>query len=201
MLPNGAAREAATPLLDLLRSATRAAHTSLEDALGLLEPPLSRRRFVHALQAFHAFHVMWEPQVMALAADPRLLEPRSKLSALERDLGALGLPVATSPRKGGFDLDYLSTPAAAWGSLYVIEGSTLGGQVISKALRTAAWAPDGGLTYFNPYGRRTAAMWAEFREALEAHECALDVDGVVEGARATFRVLQGGLAAAGERAA
>ena len=197
MISNGAAQAAATPLLDLLRSTTRAAHTSLEDALALLQPPLSRSRFVRALQTFHAFHLAWEPRVEALTGDAPLLAPRHKLCALERDLAALGAP----PAGGGFDLGYLSTAAAAWGSLYVMEGSTLGGQFISKALRSAPWAPDGGLTYFNPYGRGTAAMWLQFRAALEARGRELDAALVVEGARTTFQILQHGWVSSAERPA
>ena len=201
MISNGAAQAAAIPLLDLLRSTTRAAHTSLEDALALLQPPLSRSRFVRALQTFHAFHLAWEPRVEALTGDVTLLGARHKLHTLERDLAALGEPVGAPPPGEGFDLGYLSTAAAAWGSLYVIEGSTLGGQFISKALRSAAWAPAGGLTYFNPYGRSTAAMWLQFREALEARGRDLDAALVVEGARATFQTLQHRWASDAERPA
>ena len=66
----------------------------------------------------------------------------------------------------------------------------LGGQVIAKALCGASWAPEGGLSYFNPYGRRTAAVWAEFCAALEAAAPTLDEDAAVQGARATFEALR-----------
>ncbi len=187
-----------TPLLDRLRSDTREAHTALEDALALMRPPLRRERFVDVLQGLLAFHRAWSPRMAVLIGDPDLVAPRGKAALIERDLEALG--VGETPA-APLDLSFLTTPSAAWGSLYVLEGSTLGGQVISKALRRAAWAPADGLTYFNPYGRRTGEMWARFRAALEAAAPTLETDLVCEGARATFRTLQSGLAPAMEAAA
>ena len=177
-----------TPLLDRLRSATHDAHTALEDTLALLQPPLTRQRFVCALRGFLAFHRAWEPRAAAWI-DPALVAPRSRVALIARDLQALGAPLSREPAEP-VDLSFLSSASRAWGSLYVMEGSTLGGQVIAKALRGASWAPEGGLSYFNPYGRRTAAVWAEFRAALEAAAPSLDEDAAVQGARATFEALR-----------
>jgi heme oxygenase len=182
-------------LLDRLRSETRDAHMALEDALGLMRPPLQRERFVQVLQGFLAFHRAWRPRMAALIDDPTLLAPRAKAALIEQDLQALGAAEGVG-RDARLDLGFLTTPSAAWGSLYVLEGSTLGGQVISKALRRTAWAPADGLAYFNPYGRRTGEMWASFRAALQAAAPTLDVDLVAEGARATFQTLQSGVSPA-----
>jgi heme oxygenase (biliverdin-IX-beta and delta-forming) len=186
-------------MLERLRSATRADHAALEDELGLLRPPLSRTRFIHVLQGFRAFHAAWEPRVAGLIGEEALLGPRGRLGHLDGDLARLGAgPGGAAP----FDLDVLQGPSRAWGSLYVMEGSTLGGQVISEALRREArWAPPEGLRYFDPYGRQTGAMWRTFRQALEAHAARLEPEEVVEGARATFQVLRRGLASRLERAA
>ncbi len=173
---------------------------ALEEALALMRPPLQRARFVQVLQGFLVFHRAWGPRVAALVGDTGLLEAPGKAALIERDLEALGVaPTVTSD--AWIDLDFLTTPSAAWGSLYVLEGSTLGGQVISKALRQTPWAPVDGLTYFNPYGRRIGEMWASFRMALEAAAPGLDPGLVCEGARATFRTLQSGVAPAMDAAA
>ena len=126
--------------------------------------------------------------------------PRGKITLIQGDLDALGSEM-TGASDTTFNLSFLDDASTAWGSLYVLEGSTLGGQVISKALRNAAWAPAGGLGYFNPYGRSTAAMWADFRAALEAACSILIGERVEQGARATFRALQSGLAPAMDAAA
>ncbi len=184
-------------MLHAIRSATQSSHVALETALALLAPPIPRMRFVHALSGFHAFHRVWEPRMEALIDDPALLVSRRKLALLERDLTALGVDpdrwgAAEGPH-AGFDLEYLDSVSAAWGSLYVLEGSSLGGQVISKALRGVGWLPHGGLAYFNPYGRSTAVMWRTFCEAIERCSADLDADAAIDGARSTFAALELGL--------
>lgn len=187
-------------LPDRLRTATAAAHAALEDGLALLRPPLERARFIHALQGFHAFHTAWEPRVAALLGEAAAwLASRRRLALLERDLEALGARPDPGRR---FDLGFLHDRASAWGSLYVVEGSTLGGQVIAKALRRgAAWAPAEGLAYFNPHGRETAAMWRGFCERLDREAPTLRLDAVVAGAEHTFEALRIGLALPVEAAA
>ena len=179
----------ATPLLDRLRSDTHDAHKALENALLLLQQPLRRERFVRVLGGFLAFHRVWEPKMSALIKPQALVTPRLRIALIERDLQALGARDWDS-QGPSFDLGFLQSPSAAWGSLYVMEGSTLGGRVISKALRDAPWAPLNGLAYFNPYGARTAQMWAGFRNALQATAPSLEADCVSTAARATFQVLQ-----------
>ena len=175
-------------LAERLRASTREAHTGLEDALALLTPPLSRERFLSVLQGFRAFHKAWEPKVRAqLGAD--LAGRGDRLALLDRDIDALGGGPAPPC---AFDLAFLADASAAWGSLYVVEGSTLGGRFISKALRGAPWTPAEGLAYFDPYGAGTGQMWARFKEDLEA-AADLDRDAVVQGAEATFQALRVGL--------
>jgi heme oxygenase len=177
----------AAPLLQRLRDETAPDHAGLEDALGLLAQPLDHGRFVQALQGFHRFHAAWEPKVAVLIGRPDLLAPRARLALIERDLAALG----AAPVDGATpDLDALQSAAEGWGSLYVMEGSTLGGMVIAKALRDAPWAPEGGLAYFDAHGRATASMWRETCAALELAGQDLDPDRVVQGARATFASLE-----------
>ena len=87
------------------------------------------------LQGFHRFHRAWEPMIVGLIDRPDLLAPRARLGAIERDLAALGAAPADGPAP---DLTALVGAAEGWGSLYVMEGSTLGGLVIAKALQERA---------------------------------------------------------------
>lgn len=72
------------------------------------------------------------------------------------DLGSHGLDLGTR----GPAVDSL---AEAVGLLYVVEGSTLGGQLIARAL-AARHGLDAahGARFFNGYGEATAAQWAGF---------------------------------------
>ena len=181
-----------TELASRLRSDTREAHQHLEDALALLEGRPTAARFLQALERFHGFHAVWEAGVAA--ASPPLASVfagRSRLDALRRDLLALGLApeeVDRLPRCGAARA-LTGDPRAALGSLYVMEGSTLGGQVISRAIADATWAPPGGLAYFAPYGAETGPRWRALQAVLNAAPAA-DHAAIVEGALATFATLR-----------
>jgi heme oxygenase (biliverdin-IX-beta and delta-forming) len=182
-------------ILERLKRETRGAHDRLEAGLDLLQAPLGRDRFVRLLERFWGFHAIWEPAVGRALADDAFLEPRLKLHKLEADLFALGRTpdeIARLPRC--FEAAQLAPlarrPAAALGTLYVLEGSTLGGQVISRALKTAPWLPPGGLAYFDPYGPRTGAMWRDFRD-YAAHRSTPAADAeMLAAAKATFERLR-----------
>jgi len=84
----------------------------------------------------------------------------------------------------------LPTEAAAWGSLYVLEGSALGGQVITRSLAEAGLHPHNGTAYFHGWGDATPARWREFRAVLEAQLAGPGaVDDACEAARGTFDTL------------
>lgn len=81
---------------------------------------------------------------------------------LAQDLAALGWPwpahAATADPCAGL---HLPDALAALGSLFVVEGSALGGQVIVRRLGTqAALAP--ALRYFQGHGEATRARWRRF---------------------------------------
>jgi heme oxygenase (biliverdin-IX-beta and delta-forming) len=58
---------------------------------------------------------------------------------------------------------YYTNPCAAWGGMYVLEGSTLGGQIITKHLqRILGEAITNKTHYFTPYKADTGSMWKTF---------------------------------------
>jgi heme oxygenase (biliverdin-IX-beta and delta-forming) len=60
----------------------------------------------------------------------------------------------------------IGTKAEAVGALYVLEGSTLGGQKILQALRSQGVSTD-DLHFLDPYGKETGAHWRVFLRILE----------------------------------
>lgn len=187
-------------LFDGLRDITGPAHKRLEADLQLLAEPLSQSRFTHVLERFYGFHHTWEPAVTGCGDLSALLEGRSRLAALEADLQALGRSAQAIRRLPTCrDAEALAqTPAAALGSLYVLEGSTLGGKVIARTLSRAAWLPPGGLSYFDPYGERTGAMWRGFKQQSRELAPRETWPEIADGAQATFEMLRTWLAAAPE---
>ena len=82
--------------------------------------------------------------------------------------------------------------AEAFGCLYVLEGATLGGQVISRHLaRELSLSPANGAAFFNGYGPETGPRWTAFLALLEAHAGQPEQQAsVVEAARQTFLLLE-----------
>lgn len=188
-----------TDLLPRLRRSTGPLHDDIE-ALLRLESPMPLMRYGRILRGFHEFLQLWEQRVRH--ALPERLHPwfdarvRSPFAA--RDLAALELPADAADsamRASALAAQHglrLDSPAAAIGSLYVIEGSALGGQVLTpKLLATHGLTPEHGASYFHGFGARTGAMWREFRLLAQA-EAGGDEDDRAAACRAavdTFRAL------------
>jgi heme oxygenase len=73
----------------------------------------------------------------------------------------------------------------------VLEGATLGGQLILRHLqRHFAGIPAGGFAFFRAYGEDVGPMWRAFGEALtrasSAEDSQLFKGRVVQGAKDTF---------------
>ena len=84
------------------------------------------------------------------------------------------------------DLPTLDSQSAAMGAMYVLEGSTLGGKIISKVLRKQVPDLDGSLSFFDGYGDQTGEMWSRFKSALDMLELEEDQDNATHAAHETF---------------
>lgn len=158
---------AAKDTLAALRQATTGHHARIESLVGL-GGPFGRPHYGSVLQGFGAFLHGWEPAVARVL--PRRLLPwftRGRRAFLvDRDLAELGLPLV-GPEFAC--VPALTDEAEALGSLYVLEGSALGGQLIAASLRHRLRIDaDNGGAYFNGCGSGTAARWREYRELVQS---------------------------------
>lgn len=180
-----------------LKSATGAAHARLENALALSLPPVPRARMLAVLQAFWGFHAVWEP--LAVRQDEDGTQRPGRLGLLADDLAAFGMrpgEIETLPRcteAQGLG----ATPARKLGVTYVLEGATLGGQALNRALADEDWMPAAGLRYFNPYGDATATQWRGTLAMLQRGSSAEADPQIIAGAAETFALLQSWFARAG----
>jgi len=198
-MPTSRRPDVAAPLLARLREATRPLHDRLEADLDLLNPTLSRDRYRELLEGMWGFYQPLEARLAPLTAWDECgfdFERRRKTLLLERDLRGLGVEreaLAALPRcdfePGGGSF------GGALGCLYVLEGATLGGQVMSRHLKeTLGLGPENGCAFFNSYGAQVGPMWTAFREFLTFHGAGRGVEeAVVEGACETFCRLHGWL--------
>lgn len=180
-------------ILAVLREQTRAEHEAVEQTLGLMSDALTLREYRRTLERFHGF---WRPLEARLGQAPGLdeigidLAAREKTPLLALDLRALGVDEQGSRLCA--DVPRVESTAAALGCLYVTEGASLGGQIISRHLRARLdiTAETGG-RFFQGYGERTGEMWRAFGASVSAFPAtAAAEDEMVEAAIATFRLLR-----------
>ncbi|HEX4608640.1 MAG TPA: biliverdin-producing heme oxygenase [Urbifossiella sp.] len=157
-------------LLAELKTRTRPHHERIEAGLNPMREGLTRADYEYLLAGFYGFYAPWEDRAAtALRPDLRAeFDRRRKAPALDRDLRFLGADPAGLPRCAR--LPPTDSAAAVLGAMYVVEGSTLGGQHIARHLaRTLGVRPGAGCDFFSGYGDETGAMWKQFRAWLTAH--------------------------------
>ena len=187
--------------LTRLKRETLTQHTAIERRVDLRRICASRAAYTAHLARMYGFYrpleqAIWSPLVPQEAG---LGEERRKTPALARDLGLLGVVPADLPlcRK----LPPLTSPAETLGVLYVLEGATLGGQVITRLVHDRLGIePAAGGAFFHGYGEATGAMWESFRTLLSGYagEDEARQSAMIGAARATFETLDAWLSAAGQ---
>ncbi len=80
----------------------------------------------------------------------------------------------------------------AFGVMYVMEGSTLGGQIIANMLRDKNIKfSNMGLSFFEGYGENTLAMWKSFTACLDANfQTDAQINQIVLTAKDTFKKMK-----------
>lgn len=144
------------------------------------------------LARLYGFHAVWEPKAEVLIADPRFFAPRWKLHKLESDLRTLGLsPKELDALPLCDELMAMESKADAFGAMYVIEGSTLGGMIIARHIDRKLGPPAASAcSYLRCYGVDLGRMWKAFGSHLLALSAPGFDDEVVVSAHRTFTVLQ-----------
>lgn len=183
---------AAPSILQRLRVETRDAHAAIEKTIALTEKTLTLGAYRQVLESFYGFYKPVEDAIAAAGMPAWLdLAARSKTAHLEVDLqrlrppGASALPFCSSPPP-------LGKVAQRLGCLYVLEGATLGGVLVSRHIReTLGVYPESGGRFFHGYGSSTAVMWNDFRAGLLSFASVAphQQDLIVATARATFETL------------
>jgi heme oxygenase (biliverdin-IX-beta and delta-forming) len=87
-----------------------------------------------------------------------------KADALAADLAQLGhaLPAPSAP------IPHFDSRGAAWGAAYVLEGATLGLNMVTRRLPSTHPAHTEAGRFMRAYGGRTEERWAAFLLELEA---------------------------------
>lgn len=184
-----------TLLLDL-KNETRPEHVALENDLNFLSEKIDLQTYTAILKAFYGFYKPFESHIknspLSFREDLHMQE-RYKLSMLEADLLSLGLSsheINSLPLCS--NLPSLDSLEEIFGAIYVLEGSTLGGMVLTKHFSKKFDLENlKGLSFYNSYGSKTVEMWRNFQVFLgnQAKNHELDSKKIISSAKSTFSSL------------
>lgn len=177
-------------IIEKLRQSTAEIHKELDSWL----MPVFRKvdddeKYSQLLKAFYGYYapVM---QRITVEIDTQYLPDfshRRKADAILKDLDCI------NKRNGSIDhadiLPDISNASDAFGALYVLEGSTLGGVFLSKILGDAMNINEqNGLSFFYGYGQQSREMWNRFIEQINlfAKEKG-DEEAILSSAHVTFK--------------
>lgn len=174
-----------------LRTGTQDLHVKAETQtqLGALSSEsFTVENYRTILKAFHQVHQHLESELKKVSELSSILpdlEERWKLASLQKDLALAQDLQSISFPFGNFNL------SQALGVLYVLEGSTLGGQVILKNLKQKSGFESEDFHYYNHYGLETGKYWQIFLSTLEkaSQSGRINSQECVQAARHTFELI------------
>jgi heme oxygenase (biliverdin-IX-beta and delta-forming) len=177
------------PLIDRIRNATAALHLRTEQTFADCFDFRTSSGYTAVLSAFYGFVAPWE-QAIAAAAGPEIqmwMSSRWRKSLLVEDLRQFCIDAGNLPQCQSLPS---LTGGRLIGSVYVMEGSRLGGLHISRAVESAlGLTTELGRSYFIGDGPTTASRWREFVARLPdfARDCG--EAEVIDGACGTFTAM------------
>ena len=173
-----------------LKEATREQHEGLENTVDVMQGSLTKEDYRDLLLKFYRFYLPVEEKLATLDWEPvgYSFEARRKVPKLEEDLRYLGAGEVLGKLETWDRIPSINDHAEALGVLYVLEGATLGGQIINRHLRDRLGVEPGtGASFFSGYGPKTGEMWKEFGQTVQAFaETNGGQDRMIESARQAF---------------
>ncbi len=169
-------------IMQTLRKETWLYHERLERKLDLLNPAFSASDYSRLLIALMGYYRPVESCLNHFSELQQWIPDlglRGKTHWLANDLSVLGIAeevIAQIPLCQ--NLPQISNVPSALGTLYVLEGATLGGRIVAEHMYQllGIGASNGG-AFFQGYGDKTSAMWRFFGERMVE---AVDSLGLVE---------------------
>ena len=173
-----------------LRKATSELHDQIDSDPRMAKYMQSKEGLARLLGRWYGF---LQPYELALSKKldaerwNSFLSERRKSQLIVRDLNTFGIAVEGLPLCHA--LPDLECEVQVWGSMYVTEGSTLGGRYIARQIeRTLGLTNNHGYAFFNCYGDDTQLRWKEFGRLVE-RECTSNREEAVKSAVETFKTI------------
>lgn len=179
---------ASPTVLGALRAQTASLHGGLEKRMPFFSERLDHALYTRLIQAYYGFY---QPLEATLQRSPWLpagvdLQQRLKVPTLLLDLRALGCDPHVLPQCEA--LPSLDSPASCLGVLYVLEGATLGGQVLRREMYARLGLDaHNGAAFLDVYGQETGRRWKAYLNLLEQQPTdSLFLQAAANAAESTF---------------
>lgn len=183
-----------TEILKRIKNETADWHSRIETLVPVFHEGFNLAGYRRLLARFYGFYLPYEAAAGRVPGLKRRLPDwpeRLKTPAIAADLcwlGATNADLLRIPRCSLLPL--MSDLSSLFGALYVTEGSTLGGQLISRHLQQSlGLAPASGATFFSGHGDKTGTKWRTFTETLCGMATPHNESVIVQSAVDTFRML------------
>lgn len=158
-------------LSEKLKETTKTAHIELEKVLvQKIKSIRATEDYLEILVYFYQFYAPLEKAIFSqLGTNLPDAAQRRKSEWIVEDIYCLKPshpPFPTYP-----DTPQIDSHAQAIGALYVIEGSTLGGQVICKMIsQRLGISTKAGFRFFTGYGENTVTIWDNFKNYINGRK-------------------------------
>ena len=186
-----------------LKRGTQDLHRRLEQAVDIESACSDLRTYRDLLSRLLGYYEPMEDELSRVSWDLAGLDfaARRKTAWLHHDLAFLGITQAEQaelPRCS--ELPRPGSMAAALGAMYVLEGATLGGQIIVRLInKSLGLAPPLGAGFYAGYGLHNGSMWLSFKAVTLRHlESRASIEEAVHTARETFTTYEAWLRVAAE---
>lgn len=178
-------------LAEYLKQNTRQQHDLLEEKFNskkIFEKSYSLEDYKRLIALNYQFLLNYEERINEAISDDFKAKIRqnlrSKLPLIKKDAELLGINLQQN-----FDVENINSEAEAIGMLYVIEGASLGGNVIKKNLEKNPNFEGIDFHYFGMYNQAISEFWKEFILALNTYFPEEKFPEVLKGAERAYAEL------------
>ncbi|WP_433973049.1 biliverdin-producing heme oxygenase [Tunturiibacter lichenicola] len=174
--------------LERLRLETSAAHNSVEQAIPLMGREFTSKEYISCLRRIQGIVGTWEQVAVnsPIGWVRELVVERQRCHLLDQDLRFFGISEINSERPV---LPRMNDEASLLGTMYVMEGSKLGGKLIARHVQNTLELTSGnGTAFFRDHGRQTGLLWKQFCDILRVRVTDPESGQVIESAKEMFRV-------------
>lgn len=175
----------------LLKEKTKALHDQVEEKLKsqkIMDQSFSLQEYHQLLRSNYYFLLEFEEAVFAnISGETKMQlhgDERRKLPMILKDLADFEAVKPADSKTVS-----IKNEAEALGIMYVMEGSTLGGNIIAKNLAKNPSFNKVSFNYFGFYGEKTGSLWKNFKEIIEEKALTADSQDFLDGANRAYRFL------------